>query len=150
MLMDNIKERLARAERALIRAGFEDLGGQEWKPPLGKAPKFIETAPCWIPASERLPEATTDILWKDKFGCVGRCHFTPESRLHPHIIYWIQEPNLPKSEGSDEQARLSWDDLVLLAQENIDLPMATFDVEVCVILYANQRIKALEDAARNR
>ena len=52
--------------------------------------------------------------------------------------------------SNDEQARLSWDDLVLLAQENIDTPMATFEVEVCVILYANQRIKALENQARNR
>jgi hypothetical protein len=34
--------KLDRAERALLRAGFEDLGGQEWKPPLGNPPKFIE------------------------------------------------------------------------------------------------------------
>lgn len=36
--------RLERAERALIRAGFQDLGGQEWKPPLGKAPDYIADA----------------------------------------------------------------------------------------------------------
>jgi hypothetical protein len=36
------KRRYERAERALLAAGFEDLGGQEWKPPLGKAPRFIE------------------------------------------------------------------------------------------------------------
>lgn len=30
-------EKLARAERALLRAGFEDLGGEEWKPPVNAA-----------------------------------------------------------------------------------------------------------------
>jgi hypothetical protein len=34
--------KLERAERALARGGFEDLGGQEWKPPLGQPPRFIE------------------------------------------------------------------------------------------------------------
>lgn len=38
------KRRYERAERALLSAGFEDLGGQEWKPPLGKAPHFIEVS----------------------------------------------------------------------------------------------------------
>lgn len=38
------KRRYDRAERALLSAGFEDLGGQEWKPPLGKAPHFIEVS----------------------------------------------------------------------------------------------------------
>lgn len=33
--------KLDRAERALKRAGFQDLGGQEWKPPLGKTPDYI-------------------------------------------------------------------------------------------------------------
>ncbi len=35
---------LAKAKRALIRAGFVDHGGEEWKPPLGPLPKFIEVA----------------------------------------------------------------------------------------------------------
>ena len=30
-------EKLARAERALLRAGFQDLGGEEWKPPVNEA-----------------------------------------------------------------------------------------------------------------
>lgn len=35
-------ERLERAERALKRAGFTYLeGAAEWKPPLGKPPRFI-------------------------------------------------------------------------------------------------------------
>ena len=34
--------RIDRAERALIRAGFVDHGAQEWKPPVGPAPRFIE------------------------------------------------------------------------------------------------------------
>jgi hypothetical protein len=38
------KRRYERAERALLSAGFEDIGGQEWKPPLGKAPHFIEVS----------------------------------------------------------------------------------------------------------
>jgi hypothetical protein len=38
----SLQSRLDRAERALLRAGFQDLGGQEWKPPLGPAPRFIE------------------------------------------------------------------------------------------------------------
>jgi hypothetical protein len=33
--------RLARAELALLRAGFTDCSGQEWKPPIGPAPIFI-------------------------------------------------------------------------------------------------------------
>jgi len=33
--------RLARAERALQRAGFKDIDGQEWRPPIGPAPIFI-------------------------------------------------------------------------------------------------------------
>lgn len=28
-----------KAKRALLRAGFIDNGGEEWKPPLGKPPK---------------------------------------------------------------------------------------------------------------
>jgi hypothetical protein len=36
--------RLDRAERSLLRAGFEDLGGQEWEPPMGKPPRFVEVA----------------------------------------------------------------------------------------------------------
>lgn len=35
-------KRIERAEGALKRAGFEDLGGAEWKPPIGPAPRFIE------------------------------------------------------------------------------------------------------------
>ena len=31
---------LDRAKRALVRAGFQDLGGEEWQPPLGKPPVF--------------------------------------------------------------------------------------------------------------
>lgn len=38
---EQIKAKLDRAERALLRAGFQDLGGEEWKPPLGPAPHFI-------------------------------------------------------------------------------------------------------------
>lgn len=30
-----------RAVRALDRAGFEDCGGEDWRPPAGPAPKFI-------------------------------------------------------------------------------------------------------------
>lgn len=40
-------------------------------------------------------------------------------------------------------AKDRWDDLVLRAQENIDLPMATFEVEVYAILYAASEIKRL-------
>tara|TARA_R110000868_G_scaffold172431_5_gene408306 strand:+ start:215 stop:730 length:516 start_codon:yes stop_codon:yes gene_type:complete len=32
---------LERAEKSLIRFGFEDLSGEEWKPPIGKPPVFI-------------------------------------------------------------------------------------------------------------
>ena len=34
--------KLQRAERALLRAGFQDLGGEEWKPPLGPVPDFTQ------------------------------------------------------------------------------------------------------------
>lgn len=36
-----IQAKLDRAERALLRAGFQDLGGQEWKPAPGKPPVFV-------------------------------------------------------------------------------------------------------------
>lgn len=36
-----LKAELERAKRALVRAGFQDLGGTEWKPPLGKPPRFV-------------------------------------------------------------------------------------------------------------
>lgn len=35
-----LAERLARAERALFRAGFADHGGAEWRPPVGDQPPF--------------------------------------------------------------------------------------------------------------
>ena len=41
----DLELKLARAERALKRAGFQDLGGQKWKPPVNKgsfAPKYFE------------------------------------------------------------------------------------------------------------
>lgn len=40
---------LERAERALLRAVFQDLGGEEWKPPLGPAPRFIEVPALSLP-----------------------------------------------------------------------------------------------------
>lgn len=39
------KARADRAERALVGAGWQDLGGAEWKPPLGKPPRFFEVMP---------------------------------------------------------------------------------------------------------
>jgi hypothetical protein len=36
-------DRAERAERALLRAGFEDHGGEEWAPPLGAAPTHYKT-----------------------------------------------------------------------------------------------------------
>lgn len=53
--------RIDRAERALIRAGFVDHGAQEWKPPVGPAPRFIE-----VPASieSAAAPAPTDALRK--------------------------------------------------------------------------------------
>jgi hypothetical protein len=48
-------DRLDRAERALRRAGFQDLGGEEWKPPLGKPPIFIE-----VSAAPVAPDVVTD------------------------------------------------------------------------------------------
>jgi hypothetical protein len=38
---EDTAQRLARAEGALLRAGFTDRDGQEWKPPIGPAPIFI-------------------------------------------------------------------------------------------------------------
>lgn len=35
---------LDRATRALVRGGFEDRGGEEWAPPIGPAPRFIEVS----------------------------------------------------------------------------------------------------------
>ena len=43
VVVDTTAHRLARAERALLRAGFQDLGAQEWKPPLCKLSRFIST-----------------------------------------------------------------------------------------------------------
>ena len=43
-----LQQRLERAERALLRAGFQDLGAQEWKPPLGKPPIFIEVGASFV------------------------------------------------------------------------------------------------------
>lgn len=42
---DEAKARADRAERALRSAGWQDLGGAEWKPPLGEPPQFIEVLP---------------------------------------------------------------------------------------------------------
>ena len=42
--IEALEKRALRAERALKRAGFEDKGGQEWKPPINKdsfAPKYF-------------------------------------------------------------------------------------------------------------
>jgi hypothetical protein len=36
-----LRAQLARAERALVRAGFEDRGGEEWAPPIGQLPGFV-------------------------------------------------------------------------------------------------------------
>lgn len=33
---DELAKELERAKRALVRSGFEDLGGQEWKPPVNR------------------------------------------------------------------------------------------------------------------
>ena len=33
-------ERMRSAERTLHRLGYQDRGGQEWAPPIGKAPDF--------------------------------------------------------------------------------------------------------------
>ena len=43
-VLEETSRRLARAERALLAAGFTDLGGREWKPPIGKPPRFIVMA----------------------------------------------------------------------------------------------------------
>ncbi|WP_211471752.1 hypothetical protein [Collimonas humicola] len=40
-VQEETSRRLARAERALLAAGFTDHGGQEWKPPVGKMLRFI-------------------------------------------------------------------------------------------------------------
>jgi hypothetical protein len=49
---DETSQDLARAENALLSAGFTDCGGQEWKPPIGKPPRFNDaistTPPGWI------------------------------------------------------------------------------------------------------
>lgn len=37
----NYAKSLGRASRALLRAGFEDRGGEEWAPPVGKAPDWV-------------------------------------------------------------------------------------------------------------
>lgn len=36
--LSDLKIRLDKAERSLIASGFQDLGGEAWKPPLGQAP----------------------------------------------------------------------------------------------------------------
>lgn len=36
--IEQLESELAKAKRLLVRSGFEDKGGLEWKPPLGPAP----------------------------------------------------------------------------------------------------------------
>jgi hypothetical protein len=62
--IDSLKKRAARAERALIRGGFVDHGAQEWKPPLGKPPRFIEVEVLTVPQGWKLvpAEPTRDMV----------------------------------------------------------------------------------------
>lgn len=79
-----LQAKLDRAERALIRSGFEDLGGQEWKPPLGKPPRFIEVP---APALPVVPEGLK------AFRHTGNAHdgYYPCSRKHPDAMYRVAD-----------------------------------------------------------
>lgn len=90
------EEKLARAERALLRGGYEDLGGQEWKPPLGKPP-------VWIPVNE-LPWKPVDQPPEDEAAFVyllliehGRADvicqaFNRRSTLRTHWMHLVELP----------------------------------------------------------
>lgn len=75
-----LQQRLERAERALLRSGFQDLGGQEWKPPLGKPPIFIEVGASFV---QQKPGALPPIYY------VRDNHTT--CRLPEHVEGALQE-----------------------------------------------------------
>jgi hypothetical protein len=41
LALQDAKSKLGRATKAQLRGGFEDHGGEEWKPPIGPAPRFV-------------------------------------------------------------------------------------------------------------
>lgn len=76
-------EKLARAERALIRAGFEDRGGQEWAPPIGKPPRFITDASAPDAPAGDLPPFPKPGYNDAMFG--SGCAFTHE-QMHAYVL----------------------------------------------------------------
>ena len=67
-----LRARWDRAERALTRAGFEDKGGQEWKPPINKdsfAPKYFALEARW----EKLKKYLEDSHWRWRVGDTSAC-----------------------------------------------------------------------------
>ena len=84
-LIEEQRKQLDRAERALISAGFEDLGGQEWKPPVNKVVGELHkrvseleeqnrklSAGQWVRTADRLPDDMQDVLFHDGITRLGK------------------------------------------------------------------------------
>lgn len=86
-------ERLARAKRALTHAGFTYVeGAAEWKPPLGKPPRFIEVATTSagsvpVAALNRLGARLAVTLDEDQFNTIepflNACAIPPANAQAP-------------------------------------------------------------------
>lgn len=101
-LLESTKKNLDRATRALVRAGFQDLGGEEWKPPIGPEPRWCHTGPT---------RAEAEAKFKQLFHRSG----TSYAQDRNDYLDWLM-PQLP-----DERAEVpSVEDIAKIIRGNAD------------------------------
>lgn len=100
---------LARAERALRGAGFQDLGAAEWKPPLGRPPVFIP-----VPVDYKAQHIW---MWlKSQANAAGKLNNEQERKTFVEAAnaalailecsLWVSPKEQPIPKWEDEQARI--------------------------------------------